>query len=206
MRKGTSDKLLSDGQVEGTLLKLLTAFQNNQGNSAYRTLGISTSRHSVHKTDSSKDQHSRYLRQSNAITTDNNKTNCRNEYLYDKHNFFIRHKDCRRSPHGPYERSCEQATLRQSQGGLVRLAVPQSRCMSIDEHTTLQMQQKQQYGDEDIARCNLRALFDHMGFTVERAPSRVPSCGQGVIVTRGSVPPCSVVAMYPGRNLCTDMQ
>ncbi|KAK2146734.1 hypothetical protein LSH36_587g01068 [Paralvinella palmiformis] len=36
------------------------------------------------------------------------------------------------------------------------------------------------------------------GFCIERKPSKIPGCGTGVIVTKGTVPKHAIVAMYPG--------
>ncbi len=37
-----------------------------------------------------------------------------------------------------------------------------------------------------------------LGFVTERKPSQVEGAGQGVVVTRGSISPKTVVSMYPG--------
>ena len=37
------------------------------------------------------------------------------------------------------------------------------------------------------------------GFCIERKPSKIPGCGTGVIVTKGTVPKHAIVAMYPGN-------
>ncbi|XP_061696038.1 SET domain-containing protein 9 [Syngnathoides biaculeatus] len=47
-------------------------------------------------------------------------------------------------------------------------------------------------------RCGRDAMFQSLGFCIDRKPSTLPSAGTGVFVTRGSVPRGATVAMYPG--------
>uniref|UniRef100_A0A667YTV0 SET domain containing 9 n=1 Tax=Myripristis murdjan TaxID=586833 RepID=A0A667YTV0_9TELE len=42
------------------------------------------------------------------------------------------------------------------------------------------------------------AMFQSMGFSIDRRPSTLPLAGTGVFVTRGFVPKGATVAMYPG--------
>lgn len=46
--------------------------------------------------------------------------------------------------------------------------------------------------------CEHDAMFQTLGFCIDRGPSSLPSAGTGVFVTRGFVPEGAVVAMYPG--------
>ncbi|XP_051944638.1 SET domain-containing protein 9 [Hippocampus zosterae] len=42
------------------------------------------------------------------------------------------------------------------------------------------------------------AMFQSLGFCIDRKPSTLPNAGNGVFVTRGLVPKGATVAMYPG--------
>lgn len=46
--------------------------------------------------------------------------------------------------------------------------------------------------------CGDDAMFQSLGFCINRKPSTLPSAGTGVFVTKGFVPKGSTVAMYPG--------
>lgn len=46
--------------------------------------------------------------------------------------------------------------------------------------------------------CGDDAMFQSLGFCVNRKPSTLPSAGTGVFVTKGFVPKGATVAMYPG--------
>lgn len=46
--------------------------------------------------------------------------------------------------------------------------------------------------------CGDEALFQTLGFCIDRKPSSLPSAGTGVFVTKGFVPRGAVVALYPG--------
>ncbi|XP_072023718.1 SET domain-containing protein 9-like [Amphiura filiformis] len=48
------------------------------------------------------------------------------------------------------------------------------------------------------ARTPLDVMHSVLGFTIERAPSRIAGGGTGVVVTRGVVPKGCVLALYPG--------
>lgn len=57
-------------------------------------------------------------------------------------------------------------------------------------------------GQEDHCRgdliCGHDAMFQTLGFCIDRKPSSLASAGTGVFVTKGWVPKGAIVAMYPG--------
>ncbi|KAF7669800.1 hypothetical protein LDENG_00124580 [Lucifuga dentata] len=55
---------------------------------------------------------------------------------------------------------------------------------------------KEQHGRPHV--CGHDAMFQSLGFCIDRRPSMVPFAGTGVFVTRGFVPKGATVAMYPG--------
>ncbi|XP_049602584.1 SET domain-containing protein 9 [Syngnathus scovelli] len=50
----------------------------------------------------------------------------------------------------------------------------------------------------DKGHCVHDAMFQSLGFCIDRKPSTLPHAGTGVFVTRGLVPKGATVAMYPG--------
>lgn len=55
--------------------------------------------------------------------------------------------------------------------------------------------------DDDSQRgpaCGHEAMFQTLGFCIDRKPSSLPFAGTGVFVTKGFVPKGAIVALYPG--------
>ena len=44
------------------------------------------------------------------------------------------------------------------------------------------------------------AMYNALGFEIKRQESTIPGAGKGVIVTKGTVPIGSLVALYPGAR------
>lgn len=55
---------------------------------------------------------------------------------------------------------------------------------------------EEQYGRSPL--CGHDAMFQSLGFCIDRRPSTLPFAGTGVFVTKGFVPKGATVAMYPG--------
>lgn len=55
---------------------------------------------------------------------------------------------------------------------------------------------EEQYGGKHV--CGHDAMFQSLGFCIDRRPSMLPFAGTGVFVTKGFVPKGATVAMYPG--------
>ncbi|CAM1154281.1 SETD9 (predicted) [Pycnogonum litorale] len=45
---------------------------------------------------------------------------------------------------------------------------------------------------------NADILYEHAGFGIEKAKSKIPDCGTGVFISKGSVKKGMIVALYPG--------
>lgn len=72
---------------------------------------------------------------------------------------------------------------------------------NLDEFSSAHMKASFKKRTEQWHTVGKKCVMDLFGFTIQRALSKIPEAGTGVIVTEGRVPANHLVAFYPGISV-----